>query len=103
MNLNNINEFELKNIMINHDTILIVKKDEDQVFKMMEAQVCKLRNYYQDKFKYFIIDSEVARNVLKQCFNIFPQLVILKKSDVVASIRGFRKVEIPSKVIELNF
>lgn len=103
MNINYINEYELEEIISTNNTILIVKKEEDQVFKMMKAQVSKLRNFYKDKFKYFVIDDEVANKVLNLNFTIFPELVIMKKTSVVGCIRGFRKVDVPSKLIELNF
>lgn len=103
MEITYINNNELKTIIKNNDLILIVTNDENQVFKMMYAQLLKIKSFYKEKFKYFIVNDVVASNILHENITIFPQLLILRKENIVGCIRGFRKVTVPCHLIDLNF
>ena len=102
MDINYINLNELKDVIKNNNLILIVIKEEDQVFKMMKAQLNKIKSYYS-QFKYFIIKDEYASNYFEKEFKVFPQIIITKRNNIISTIRGFRKTNILTNIIEVNF
>ena len=102
MDINYINLVDLKDVSKKNDLILIIVKEENQVFKMMKAQVLKIQPLYKD-FKYFIIDEVSASMFFNKEFYVFPQVVITRKDNLIGCIRGFRKTNAITSLIDLNF
>lgn len=102
MNVPYINKNELSHVSKDYNTILVVVNEEDQMFKMTCAQVLKLKDYYKDRFKYFVVKKEDISCFLHRTFTVFPQIIIMNKANPVAFIRGFRSTKEINRTIELT-
>lgn len=98
-----INGKQLMLIVKKYNTILLVYENENQLLKMMKAQLNKIRKIYNDEFKYYLIHRKDIENILKSTISTFPQLVIMEKDKVVAFMYGFRQIKEVIKTIEFNF
>lgn len=103
MSLDVITSKELKHVIKDNDALIIVYKNTDQMLSMLEGQVLRLKNLYHDKFKYFKIKEDDLSLVIDKTFTILPQVIIFKKEKPIAYVRGFRKLEELSKIINLSF
>ena len=92
--VNILNKVRFKN------TIILAKRSNCDLFNLMLGELNLLKEKYKEKYDYFILEE----NIFNKFFNLnnktYPNIVIIKNTETIINITGFRKLDYVINILD---
>ena len=92
--VNILNKVRFKN------TIILSKRSNCDLFNLMLGELNLLKEKYKEKYDYFILEE----NIFNKFFNLnnktYPNIVIIKNTETIINITGFRKLDYVINILD---
>ncbi len=92
--VNILNKVSFKN------TIILSKRSNCDLFNLMLGELNLLKEKYKEKYDYLILEE----NIFNKFFNLnnktYPNIVIIKNTNTIINITGFRKLDYVIDVLD---
>ena len=92
--VNILNKVSFKN------TIILSKRSNCDLFNLMLGELNLLKEKYKEKYDYLILEE----NIFNKFFNLnnktYPNIVIIKNTNTIINITGFRKLDYMEDILD---
>ena len=92
--VNILNKVRFKN------TIILSKRSNCDLFNLMLGELNLLKEKYKEKYDYLILEE----NIFNKFFNLnnktYPNIVIIKNTETIINITGFRKLDYVINILD---
>ena len=92
--VNILNKVSFKN------TIILSKRSNCDLFNLMLGELNLLKEKYKEKYDYLILEE----NIFNKFFNLnnktYPNIVIIKNTNTIINITGFRKLDYMENILD---
>lgn len=92
--VNILNKVSFKN------TIILSKRSNCDLFNLMLGELNLLKERYKEKYDYLILEE----NIFNKFFNLnnktYPNIVIIKNTETIINITGFRKLDYMINILD---
>lgn len=92
--VNILNKVRLKN------TIILSKRSNCDLFNLMLGELNLLKEKYKEKYDYLILEESIFNKFFNLNNKTYPNIVIIKNTENIINITGFRKLDYVINILD---